>query len=78
MLSAPDLADAQARQEAAAQDASGAVEWAPLAVPPLTVLLLAIASVARSPLDTAVAALSLLALALAAVAFAATRGGEGG
>ncbi|HWQ14484.1 MAG TPA: hypothetical protein VNL77_16920 [Roseiflexaceae bacterium] len=76
MLSTPDLAPA--RQDEVAHDASTPVEWAPLAVPPLTVLLLAIAAVARTPLDLAVAALSLLALALAAAAFAAARGADGG
>jgi hypothetical protein len=51
--------------------------WAPLAVPPLTLLLLGAASSASSPRDMAIATLSLLALALAAVAFAAAGGDQG-
>lgn len=47
-------------------------DWAPLAVPPLTILLLVVSGMASTPTDMAVAALSFLALALAAVAFAAS------
>lgn len=74
MLSTRDAGDASIHEvihdEAGREEGRG---WAPLAVPPLTVLLLAAAALAPSPGDLAVATLSLLALALAAAAFAAAR-----
>jgi hypothetical protein len=78
MLSARNAAEHNVHDtvhDAAEREESGG--WAPLAVAPLTLLLLGAASIANSPRDMAVAALSLLALALAAVAFAAAAGDQG-
>jgi hypothetical protein len=47
--------------------------WAPLAVAPLTIVLLGAALTANSAQDVAVATLSLMALLIASVAFAAAR-----
>jgi hypothetical protein len=57
-------------------DDVGGAGWAPLAVPPLTILLLASAALAHSPEELAIAAVSLLAIVFASVAFASA-GAEG-
>ena len=73
MLYTSESTDSRTPQEIAAAVADRRAGWAPLAVPPLTLLVVAAAALADSPTDLAVAALSLLALALAAVVFAAAR-----
>lgn len=70
MLSTNDAAE-PIMTEAAAEPRARR-DWAPLAVPPLTILLLIVSGMASTPTEFAVAALSFFALALAAVAFAAS------
>lgn len=83
MLPVSDTADVQARRSTDStirerherRESRERVAWGPLAVPPLTLAVVAVAVRADSPGDLAIATLSLLALALAAAAFAAARGG---
>jgi hypothetical protein len=73
MLHTTEITDSQTPHEIAAASEEPGAGWAPLVVAPLTLLIVGISTVANSPTDLAVAALSLLALALASVAFAAAR-----